>query len=251
MTVEPGWATVALLAGTSLVAGFIDAIAGGGGLLTLPALLSAGLPPHLALGTNKGQSVFGSGTALLYFSRTPLLDRRRARQGAAFALLGAALGVALVSRAPARLLTPVVMALLVAVALLMAWPRAPRPAQTPRVRPAWLAAAVALCMGAYDGFFGPGTGTFLIMLYAGVFADPLDAASANAKVVNFASNLASVAVFGAAGLVVWRVALPMAVGQIVGGWLGAHVTLRRGQRLVRVAVIVVSLALVVSLAIRL
>ncbi len=246
-----GWDTIALLAGIAGVAGFVDAIAGGGGLLTLPAILATGLPPHLALGTNKGQSAFGSGASLLRFARTHLLDRTRARQGAVFALLGAAGGVALVARVPATFLTPLVMALLVVVAVVMVWPRAPRPASAPRVRPAWLAALVALAMGAYDGFFGPGTGTFLIMLYAGLFDDPLDAASANAKVVNFASNLAAMVAFTAAGLVVWRVALPMAVGQAAGGWLGAHVTVRRGQGLVRVAVIAVSLALVAALAARL
>ncbi len=244
-------AALAALSGVAALAGFVDAIAGGGGLLSLPALLAAGLPPHLALGTNKGQSVFGSGMALYRFSRSGLLDRRRARRGAPFALLGAFVGVLLVSRVPSRSLTPIVIALLVAVAAVMIFRRTPRAAGHPRPRPAWLAAAVALLIGGYDGFFGPGTGTFLIMVYAGLFGDALDAASANAKVVNFCSNLASAITFGVTGLVAWNVALPMAAGQATGAWLGAHVTVRRGQGLVRVAVIVVSLALVASLASRL
>jgi len=249
-----GWAgsvssaATAALAVVGALAGFVDSIAGGGGLLTLPALLVAGLPPHLALGTNKGQSVFGSGSALVRFARSPLLDRRRARQGFPFALLGAAAGVALVSVVPQRLLTPLVMVLLLAVAVVVALRRTSAPSGPRRSRPAWLAAGIAAALAAYDGFFGPGTGTFLIMAYVALWNDPLDEASANAKVVNFASNLGSLAVFAAQGLVVWAVALPMGLGQALGAWTGAHLTVRRGRGLVRGFVILVSLALVLRLA---
>lgn len=231
----------------SFVAGFGDAIAGGGGLLTLPALLLAGLPPHLALGTNKGQSVFGSGMALFRFAQSPLLDRRRAARSVLPALLGAALGVVLVSRVASRWLSPVVMVLLFAVAVLVAFRPVHRQAGHPRHRSWGLAALVALVTAAYDGFFGPGTGTFLIMAYVWLWRDPLDAASANAKVVNFCSNLAALSVFAFKGLTVWAVALPMGLGQAAGGYLGAHLTIRRGQGLVRVLVIVVSLGLMVRL----
>lgn len=139
------------------------------------------------------------------------------------------------------------MALLVAAAVVLTVRRAPRRRDHAPARPFLLAVLVAGVIGAYDGFFCPGTGTFLIMAYAGLFGDALDAASANAKVVNFASNLASALVFGASGLVDWSIALPMAGAQAAGGWLGAHVTVRRGQGLVRWVVIAVSLALVASL----
>ena len=153
---------------------------------------------NLALGTNKGQSVFGSGTALSQFWGTHLFDRRRAMVSIPVALVGAALGVLLVSRiSPGR-------------------PRAagdgsarsrrrdharsataghPRP---PRTRSLCSPRLVAFTIAAYDGFFGPGTGTFLILAYAYLWRDPLDAASANAKAVNFASNLASLAIFASA-----------------------------------------------------
>lgn len=236
---------LALIAG---FAGFVDAIAGGGGLLTLPALLLAGLPPHLALGTNKGQSVFGSGFALARFARSPLFDRSRAVSSALPALAGSAAGVVAVSAVPPRALGPLVMVLLAAAALFFALRRARATERQPVARPAWLAALVALVIGAYDGFFGPGTGTFLIVAYVWLWHDRLDAASANAKVVNFGSNLAAMVAFSAQGLVAWSVALPMAAGQALGGWCGAHLTVRRGQGLVRGVVIAVCMALVLRLA---
>ena len=242
--------TPTLLALTAVagVAGFVDAIAGGGGLLCLPALLLAGLPPQLALGTNKGQAVFGSGAALARFSRSPLLDRGRAGVGFAAGFAGALLGSRVVLRVPAKSLEPVVVVALVVVAifLLLRRPAAARRA-APRSRPVWLALAVAAVIGVYDGLFGPGTGTFLIMIYAWLWSESLTAASANAKVVNFASNLAALLGFAVGGAVFWPVALPMAAAQLTGGWLGAHLTLRSGEGLVRRLAIVVSLALVVRL----
>ncbi len=242
---------VAGLAAVGATAGFVDAIAGGGGLLTLPAILLTGLPPHLALGTNKGQSVFGTASSLLRFARSPLLDRRRARIGVLPALAGSAAGVLAVRAIAPATLAPLVMVLLAAVALFFILRRPPARdgARTPPVDRSWtLAALVALVMAFYDGFFGPGMGTFLIAIYTLLWRDPLDAASANAKVVNFCSNLAAAVSFAAAGLTVWSVALPMGAGQLVGSWFGAHLTVRRGQGLVRGAVILVSLALLVRLA---
>jgi len=236
------------LAGVGATAGFVDAIAGGGGLLTLPALMLTGLPPHLALGTNKGQSVFGTAAALTRFAHSPLLDRRRAWIGAAPALAGAALGVLAVRAVPSRALAPVVMALLGAVALFFIFRRVPGGGGPPVARSWTLTALVAFGLALYDGFFGPGTGTFLIVIYTLAWRDPLDAASANAKVVNFCSNLAACVSFAAAGLTVWSLALPMGAGQLAGSWLGAHLTVRRGQPLVRGVVIAVSLALVARLA---
>jgi hypothetical protein len=246
--------SLSLLAGLAAVggaAGFVDAIAGGGGLLTLPAILLTGMPPHLALGTNKGQSVFGTAASLLRFAHSPLLDRRRAWIGAGPALAGSAAGVLAVRAVSPAALTPLVMILLGAVAVffLVRRPAArTRGAPAPRPRSGALVALVAVALAFYDGFFGPGTGTFLIALYTLLWHDPLDAASANAKVVNFCSNLAAAVAFAAAGLTVWSVALPMGAGQLVGSWAGAHLTIRRGQGLVRGAVILVSLALLVRLA---
>ena len=123
-------------------------------------------------------------------------------------------------------------------------PSAPRPSAH---RSLYVAAAIALVIGAYDGFFGPGTGTFLIFGFVIFFGAGMREASADAKVVNFASNLAAVALFASRGLVAWNVALPMAAGQFAGGLAGAHLAVRGGDRLVRWVVLLVVLALVVKL----
>lgn len=237
---------ISLLFLTAMAAGLIDAIAGGGGLLTMPALLMAGLPPHLALGTNKGQSVFGSGIALVRYAHSPLLDRKRAARSFAAGLIGAAAGAWAVSLLAPEVLKPLVVALLAGVALFMLFYKPPHVSPERRIRPR-VALMIALGLGAYDGFFGPGCGTFLILAYVLLLHDSLDEASANAKVVNFASNLASMAIFASRGNVMWAYALPMAAGQAIGALIGAHLTIKVGRPLVRYATLAVSLALLVKL----
>ena len=236
--------------GAAALAGVVDAVAGGGGLLTVPALLAAGLPPDLALGTNKGQSVFGSAAALLRYGRAGLVDGRMARVTFPAGLAGSLGGAALLLLVPPSALRPVVLVLLVVVAVALALrPAAPAPRVGPRPgtgRPI-AAAAIALAIGAYDGFFGPGTGTFLIFAFVAFLGLRLQEASADAKVVNFASNLAAVLLFASRGVVVWAVALPMAAGQFAGGLLGAQIAVRGGDRVVRWAVLAVVAALALKL----
>jgi uncharacterized protein len=241
---------VAALCGAALFAGTMDAVGGGGGLVTVPALLAAGLPPHVALGTNKGQSVFGSFAALLRYSHAGLVDRRAARFAFPLALAGSAAGVALALALRPEVLRPLVLVLLIAAAVVVL---AARPPQEPgsivparRARAIW--ALAALLIGAYDGFFGPGTGTFLIMVSVALLHQPLSRATADAKVVNFGSNLAAVAIFASRGAVLWSVALPMAGAQLLGGFLGAHLAVRRGDRFIRAVVIVIVVALVIKIA---
>ncbi len=238
----------ALLFAAGLVAGFVDAIAGGGGLLALPTLMLTGIGTSMAIGTNKGQGVFGTAISLTRYYHSPLLDRRRALLSFPAALVGAAGGAMLVSQIAQKVLTPLVLVLLAAVAIFMIVHRQPVVPPLPRRRSAALAMLVAFVLAFYDGFFGPGTGTFLILAYALLWHDPLDAASANAKVANFASNLAAMIAFAAKGLIVWQYALPMAAGQLIGGFLGAHLTIRVGRQLVRYAVIAVSIAMLLRLA---
>ena len=269
------WATAGLVL-AALAAGLVDAVAGGSGVIAVPALLAAGLPPHLALGTNKAQGVFGTCASTLRYARAGLLDPRRARVTFPAGLAGSLCGAALVLLVPPSTLRPMVLVLLIAVAGALALrPSAPTatptailtptstatltatptPTATPTSPSTWArraprlaAAAVALLLGAYDGFFGPGAGTFLILAFAFLFDLPLQRASADAKPVNFASNLAALALFSARGAVLWEVALPMAAAQFAGGWLGAHLAVRGGDRLVRALVLLVVLALVAKLA---
>ena len=242
-----GLATTAALTAVAAVAGCVDAIAGGGGLLTLPALLTAGVPAPLALGTNKGQSVFGSGAATLRFARAGKLTWRRSLPSFAAGFVGSLGGAAAVSQLDTAALKPLIIVLLCVAAVLVLVPR-PRSAR-PSTRPLLTATAIALTVGAYDGFFGPGTGTLLIVGYLWLLGEAADAASANAKVVNFASNLAALAIFASQGVVRWDVALPMAAAQFLGGAFGARLAVRRGDRFVRWVVLAVVICLVVKIAV--
>ncbi len=266
--------TLLFLCIVAFLAGGIDAIAGGGGLLTVPALLSVVPTPTLALGTNKGQSVFGAIASLFAYARAGRVDRTRAAPTFFAALAGSLVGVRLVLTLRPDVLRPVVLVLLVAVALFFTVRRRrPSPersvvvdagdaggasiAATMPMRVGWeiaerhpaaCALAIGFALGVYDGFFGPGTGTFLIALFMTVFGDDMLRATANAKVANFASNLGSVASFAIAGAIDFRLALPMAAAQMLGGTLGARAAIRGGERIIRVGVLVVTLALVVRVA---
>ncbi len=243
---------LALLVAAALLAGLVDAIAGGGGLITLPALLAAGVPDHAALGTNKGQSVWGSGAALVAFWRAGRVDRRLALLAFPLGLIGAAIGAQLVLLLEPAALRPVVIAMLIGASVLLLVKKPTRDVdevQSPaRARRSLvIACSLAFVIGLYDGFFGPGTGTFLIVGAVALCGKSLTRATADAKVVNFASNLASVATFAYAGRVYWAVALPMAAGQLVGGLIGARLAIRGGAKLIRAMVLCVSGALVVRI----
>ncbi len=243
--------TLALLAAAAFVAGLVDAIGGGGGLVTLPALLAAGLPPHAALATNKGQAVFGATASALSFWRRGAVDRARAPLAFAAGFIGSWLGARGVLAVPIGPLRAIVIVmLLVAAAILLArreGPARPRPLAPSSARAALV--AISLALGAYDGFFGPGTGSLLVIAFATVFGDALTRASGNAKIVNLASNLAAMTLFASRGAILWQVALPMAAANALGAATGASLAIKNGDRLVRAVVVLVVLAVVVKLAV--
>ena len=247
----PSPAMVALLVVAAFFAGLVDAIAGGGGLISLPALLAAGLPPHVALGTNKGQAVFGATASAISFWRRGMVDRDRAALGFAAGFVGSCLGAWGVLAVPLRPLRVIVIVLLLCAATVVLARRnvEPRPrTMGPRGRAAALV-GIALLLGAYDGFFGPGTGSMLVVAFAVVFGDTLTRASGNAKIVNLASNVAAMLLFAHRGVVVWGIALPMAAANALGAATGAHLAVRKGDRLVRAVVLVVVAAIAVKLAV--
>ena len=237
-----------LLAAASFGAGFVDAIAGGGGLISLPALLAAGLPAHLALGTNKGQATFGAVSSAVSYWRRGAIDRGRAPVAFVCALIGALIGAAILLAVKPEPLRPVVIGLLVAAAVVVtARPHSEGRGLAQRwQRPALV--AVTLLLGAYDGFFGPGVGTMLIVAFSLIHGDGEARASGNAKVANLASNLAALILFSYRGTVLWTVALPMAAANALGAAAGARMALARGDRFVRVVALVVVSALIVKLA---
>ncbi len=246
MIVTP--ATLGLLAAASFGAGFVDAIAGGGGLISLPALLAAGLPPHLALGTNKGQATFGALSSAVSYWRRGSVDRARAPVAFLCAMVGSFAGAALLLAVRPEPLRPVVIVMLVLAAVVVtARPRGSGQALATSLQlPA--AAAVTFALGAYDGFFGPGVGTMLIVAFSLIYGEGAARASGNAKVANLASNLAAMLLFSIRGTVLWKVALPMAAANAAGAAVGARVALARGDRFVRAVALVVVAALVVKLA---
>ena len=237
-----------LLSAAAFAAGLVDAIGGGGGLITLPALLATGMPPHLALGTNKGQSTFGALASFLSYWRRGLVEPRRAVLGFAAGLAGSCAGALIVLAIPAEPLKPTLAVLLVAALAVALWGK---PSGSGRLPQRWRLATlgIAFGLGAYDGFFGPGTGSLLIIAMSLSFGDGYTRASANAKVVNLASNLAALAVFGFRHAVLWPVALAMAVGNALGAFVGARIAIQRGDRWVRWVVVLVVCATVVKLVV--
>jgi uncharacterized membrane protein YfcA len=239
---------LALLVGVALVAGCIDAIAGGGGLLTLPALLWAGLPPVEALATNKLQGSFGTASATLRFLRHGAIDLRALGPAALLAFAGSASGSWLVGRIDPGALAHLLPALLVAFALYFLF--SPRVGDLPSRRRLGLPAFSLLAgggVGFYDGFFGPGTGSFFALAFVALLGSDLRQATAGSKLLNFASNLAALLVFALGGHVAWAIGLAMAAGQWIGAWLGAHLVIRHGTRLVRPLLVAVSVLLSIRL----
>ena len=249
MTLAP-WA-LAVLCGTATAAGFVDAIAGGGGLLTVPALMTFIPSPHLALATNKGQAVFGAVASATSFWRGKSVDRARAPLAFLCGSLGAAMGALLQLRVRPEPLKPIALVLLVLAAAIVALRpliiRDLEPHATSK-RSNLSLAAIAVTIGAYDGFFGPGTGSLLIIAFVTFHGDTMTRASGNAKIVNLASNLTSFGIFAVKGTIIWSVALPMAACSAVGAALGARVAMKRGDAFVRFVVLAVVASLVVKLA---
>ena len=237
-----------ILAGAGLAAGFVDAIAGGGGLLTVPALLWAGLPPQMALGTNKLQSVFGTALAAVSYSRAGLLDWRKLRPGIAITFLAAVAGSLTVSQLDAGFLRRIIPVLLLTIAVFF-WlkPELGAEKRAARMQPLPFAVACGIALGFYDGFFGPGAGSFWLVACVVLLGLDLRAATGHTKAMNLASNLGALAVFLIARQVRFDVGAVMIAGQLVGAKLGSGLVIRRGARLVRP----VFLAVVLLLALRL
>jgi uncharacterized membrane protein YfcA len=232
------------------VAGWIDSIAGGGGLLTVPVLLNLGLPPADALGTNKLQAVFGSGAATWHYGRAGLIDFRNAVTGVIFTAIGAALGALTVQWFRPDFLRVVIPFLLVAIAVyFLVRPHLGDNAARPRMSSGPFHLLFGLVLGFYDGFFGPGTGSFWAVAYVLLLGLNLTKATAHTKLMNFTSNAASLAIFVLGGKVYWLAGLTMGVGELLGARLGAKMVIRRGARFIRPIFIAVVLAICARLVI--
>jgi uncharacterized membrane protein YfcA len=236
-----------LLTGTAVVTGFIDAIAGGGGLIMMPALLFCGLSPLQALATNKLQSMAGTGTALSNYWRSGLVEWRRNRLSVALVFAGASAGCVTVQLIEARVLNLVIPVLLVTAAIyILLSPRMTDDDAHHRVTSAGYA-PLGGAIGFYDGFFGPGTGTFFTTSLVALRGYGLTKATALTKLFNFTSNVASVLLFALGGHMMWLLGLCMAAGAMLGGYLGSHTALKFGAKLIRPLLVAISLGMTARL----
>lgn len=240
--------TYALLFGAGLAGGGIDAMAGGGGLITVPALLWAGLPPQLALGTNKAQSSCGTLIAVTRYAHAGWIDWPQIRLAAGLAFgasMAGAWTLTIIGNATLQVIIPW---MLLAIGLyVLVSPRLGTAASKARLEATAFAYVCGLSLGFYDGFFGPGTGAFWILSFVTLRGLELTRANAATKVVNLASNLGSLVVFVGLGHVALWPALAMMGGQLIGARLGASVVLKHGAGLIRGVFLAVVLALVLKL----
>ena len=239
--------TIALLMAVAFLAGFVDAMAGGGGLLTIPALLTAGIPPVAAIATNKLQSSFGTASAVWAFARKGHIDLRRFALPVAASLAGSALGALALMSIDPSFLKAIIPLLLVAMALYFLFgPKLGDEDRHARLTLPALSGVVA-AIGFYDGFFGPGTGSFFTLALVALAGLGIVRAIAHTKLLNFASNVSALVTMMIGGHVLWTVGLPMALANILGAQLGAHTAMRFGATVVRPLLVLVCIGLTARL----
>lgn len=245
---EISFELLALLLLAGFIAGGIDSIAGGGGLITVPVLLFAGVTPAQALATNKLQSSFGSFAASLHFVRAGLVKPREIISLVLATFAGSALGTLIVQQLDPSFLNGLIPVLLMLIALYFLFsPNLGEDDVQQRISLPLFAATAAFGVGFYDGFFGPGTGSFFAISFIMLLGYGLIKATAHAKVLNFTSNVASLLIFMAGDQVLWSMGLAMGVGQLLGGTLGARMVVRKGSRLIRPLVVIVCLIMCAKL----
>ncbi|MCL9781459.1 TSUP family transporter [Vibrio sp. S4M6] len=229
-------------------AGFIDAMAGGGGMLTVPALLAVGVPPTQALATNKLQGTFGSFSASWYFVRRGVIRLNDIKVYILWTFVGAALGAELVQVIDVNVLTSLIPALLIAISLYFLFaPKTKVHEGKPRHSDSLLAFLVGGGVGFYDGFFGPGTGSIFTVCFVALANMSIVDATARTKVLNFTSNLAALVFFIVAGLPIWKIGLTMALGNFLGARMGAKMVITKGSKWIRPMVIVMSMLIAAKL----
>jgi hypothetical protein len=239
-----------LLALAAFCAGFIDSIAGGGGLIAVPALLLAGFAPAEALGTNKLQGLFGTASAALHYASAGQVDLKRQLPWAALGFVAAAAGAFVATSIPGDLLRLALPFVLVAIALYFALkPNMDDVDRAQRIAPATFGITIVPLVGFYDGVFGPGTGSFFMLAFVAMAGYGVLKATAHTKFLNFATNLGGFAAFAAAGVVSWKVGLIMGVAQFAGARIGSAMAIRGGARLIKPLLVVVCVALAVRLLI--
>ena len=238
--------TLGFLVFFGFMASFIDSVVGGGGLIAIPALMWTGLPPVTVLGTNKAAAVMGAMTSFVTFVKSGKVDMWLIKRLFPISLIGSGIGVLTVRMVPPDILRPMVVVMLVVVLIYSIckkdWGKENH-YQGMSGRLLMLSGLVAFAFGFYDGFFGPGTGSFILFAFLMAGVDFLGAA-ANARALNFASNISAAVLFSYFGLVNFSYAVPMGIAMIAGAWCGAHMALSKGTGYVRPLFIVMTTILI-------
>ncbi|MGC7589730.1 TSUP family transporter [Bisgaard Taxon 46] len=246
---EFGLDIIAILFCVAFIAGFIDAIAGGGGLITIPALLMTGMLPALALGTNKLQACGGSFSASLYFLRQRAVNLSEVWLILLMTFIGASCGTILIQLVDSGLIKKALPFLILAIGLyFLLTPKLGEEDRQRRISYTVFAFTAGMGIGFYDGFFGPGTGSMLSLAFVMLLGFNLTKATAHAKVLNFTSNIASLIFFLIGGQIMWSVGLAMMCGQIIGATLGAKMVLTKGKALIRPMVVIMSFIMTIKMA---
>lgn len=236
----PDFEILVMLFMVAAIAGWVDVIAGGGGLITIPALMLVGVPPAAALATNKLQGSAGTLSSSLYFIRQGVVDLHAIRYLILATFIGSLMGAYLLLRIDASQLMVYLPVLLIAIALyFLLSPSISDVDSAPKL--GTIAFALLLCplLGFYDGFFGPGTGSFMLLAFVSVAGYRVSKATAHTKVLNFTSNIASLLYFVLFGEIYWIIGGVMIAGQLLGSIVGSRMVLENGSKLVRPVVVVV------------
>jgi uncharacterized membrane protein YfcA len=245
--------TVAVLCGFAFLAGFVDAVVGGGGLIQIPALfvMLPLLPAATIFGTNKFAAVWGTASATAQYARKVPITWRAVLPAGIAAALFSFVGAEVVSRIGNTELKPLILMMMIAVLGYTLWKKDFGALHAPRLsdrQQLWVGLGVGAALGFYDGFFGPGTGSFLIFAFVGLFGFSFLAASASAKVINTVTNVAALASFAVSGHIIYAIAAPMAVSNVAGSLLGSGLAIRRGSGFVRILFILIVTALIARFA---
>jgi uncharacterized membrane protein YfcA len=237
-----------LLIAAAFIAGIIDSIAGGGGMITIPALLLAGVPPVEALGTNKLQGLFGSTSATIAYARKGHIDLLSLWPAALMSLIGSVFGALLATVLPVSIIRGALPILLILIALyFMLKPNISDIDRTSRMKPFLFGITIVPLIGFYDGVFGPGTGSLFMLAFVSLAGYGILKATAHTKLLNCASNLGSFVAFALVVTINWKYGIVMGIAQFAGAQIGAALAMRVGAKIIKPLLIIVSLGLAIRL----
>ena len=245
---------IIILCMAGFLASFVDSIAGGGGLISVPAFMLAGLPPHMVLGTNKFSATAGSFTSSLKFIRSGKANLKLLKYLIPFTFLGSMLGVKAVQHIDQKFLTPLVLILIMFIGIYTLFSKSlgleDKFKGLTKINVLY-GVILALSLGFYDGFFGPGTGSFLVFGLINIFGFSFVASSANARVLNFTSNVTALILFALSGQINYMLGIPVAMSMIIGARMGTTVALNKGSKLIKPIFVTMSLAVALKMLVTL